>query len=378
MAYGAHEDQYSPDATRVAIAFRERCKILDLASGNVVSELERYSGQGLSDYSSNGMLISRFSNDKSNAQKAFLWNASNGRIVGNIDAPEEDCVPIFSPDGKRIVGVFAHGLVLWDSSNLERICQVEIAWPKEKWLLGLLAWNPANQELTVVGGDGEVLKIDLIQQTVTPLLRDQKDAVKSARWSPDGTRLITIDREDGSVSVWDVQTGTVLTRIQVKDVRYAFFSTDGTEVVTSTQSTDVVRKGRRAPPFWDRSTKVWEATTGRLVRDLPTTGIVTFSHDWAFTVETGPEGLRIARFDGSESSYFPKWFDGHGSSCVFAPDNSYVASVNGSGRVAIWRYRDPARLWIDCLTGYDLWVTILAIVALAWTVAGFVKMPIHS
>ena len=376
VAYGAHEDQYSPDAMRVAIAFRERCKILNLARGNVESELEKYSGQGLSDYSSNGMLISRFSKDKSNPQKAILWNASNGQIVGSIDAPNEDCVPIFSPDGKRIFGVFAQGLVIWDSSNLERVGQVDIRWPKEKWFRGLLAWNPANQELAAVDGHGRVLKIDLIQDTATPLLREQKDPVKSVCWSQDGTRLITIGQEDGSVSVWNIQTGIVLTRIPDKGISYASFSADGTKVVTSTQRTDVVRKKRRAPPFWDRSTKVWDATTGSLERDLPTVGIVTFSHDWVFVVETGPEGLRIARFDGSESCYFPEWFDGHGSSCVFAPDNSYLASVNGSGRVAIWRHRAPERFWTYCITGYDLWVALLAFVALAWAIVGFVRMPV--
>ena len=378
VAYGAHEDQYSPDASRVAIAYREQCKVLDLASGRVVSELEEYAGQGLSDYSCNGMIISRFSSGTNNVEKAFLWNGSNGRMLGSINAPEENCVLIFSPDGTQILGVFAHGLVIWDSLNLERLGQVEIAWPKDRWLLGLLAWNPANQELTAVGGDGEVLRIDMSLETAIPLFGEQKRAVKSARWSPDGTRLLTIDREDGSISVWNVQTGTVVTSIKDMDVRYASFSPDGKEVVASRQREDVVRTGRWAPPFWDRSTKIWDATTGKLVRDLPTTGIVGFSPDWTFTVETGPEGSRIARSDGSESCYFPEWFDGHGSSCVFAPDNSYMASVNGSGRVAIWRHRDPARLWIDCLIGYDFWVTILALVVLAWAMSGFMKVPVPT
>ena len=376
VSYGAHEDQYSPDATRIAIAFGERCKILNLTSGNVESELEKYSGQGLADYSSNGILISRFSKEKSKPQTAFLWNASNGRVAGSIDTINEDCIPMFSPDGKRIVGVFLHGLVIWDSSTLEQIGKVDIQWPKEKWLLGLLAWNPANQELAVVNGEGRVLRINLLQQTATPLLRDQEEPMKSVRWSQDGTRLITIRQEDGSVLVWDIQSGNVLTRIQEKDVLYASFSADGMQLVTSAQRTDVVRKERPAPRFWDRSTKIWDTKTGSLVRELPTVGIVTFSDDWKFIVETGPEGLRIARFDGSESCAFPSWFDGHGSSSIFAPDNSYLASVNGSGRVAIWRHGASERFWIDCITGYHLWIALLALTALAWAIVGFAQEPV--
>lgn len=373
VAYGYHEDLYSPDATRVAITRGERCKILNLASGNVESELEKYSGQGLSDFSSNGMLISRFSEDKNNPQKATLWNASNGRIIGSIQAPNENSVPFFSPDGKRIVGMSAQGIVIWDSSNLKEIGKVDIQSPNEKKLRRFFVWNPANQELTGIDGDGQVLKIDLIQKNATPLLLEQEAPVKFVRWSPDGTRLLTIGQQDGSVAIWDIKTGIVQTRIQDAGIRFASFSKDGKKVVTSAPRTDVVRKVRWAPPFWDRVTKVWDATTGNLERELPTIGIVNFSNDWEFMVETGPEGLRIARFDGSESCYFPEWFDGHGSSCVFAPDNSYLASVNGSGRVAIWRICAPDRFWIDCFTGYDLWVVLLALVALTWAMVGFVK-----
>ncbi|MFM6127278.1 MAG: WD40 repeat domain-containing protein [Sphaerospermopsis kisseleviana] len=375
VAYGAHEDQFSPDGSQVAIAFGDRCKVLDLPSGKELSRLEKYTGQGVSDFSSDGKIISRFPDDKSGGQKAYLWNASNGRMLGSINAPEneslEKCFPIFSPDGKKVVGAFAHGLVIWDSLNLKRLGQVKVPWPKGEWLPGLLAWNPANQELTAVGDDGKLLKIDLSQDTALPLLVEQQRAVRSARWSPDGTRLVTIDREDGSVAVWNVQAGTVVASMPEEDVLYASFSPGGKEVVTARKREDVVRTGRRAPPFWDRSTKIWDATTGKLLRDLPTIGIVGFSPDWTFRGEIGPEGLRIARSDGSESCYFPEWFDGHGSSCVFARDNSYLASVNGSGRVAIWRHRNPARLWIDCLTGYELWISILALIVLAWAMSGF-------
>lgn len=372
VAYGAHEDKFSPDGSQIAVAFRDQCKVLDLASGKEISRLERYTGRGLSDFSSDGKIVSWFPDG---AHKAYLWKASDGRILGSVDAPEnvsvEKCWPSFSPNGKRIVGACANGLMIWDSSNLKCLGQVKVAWPKDEWLPGLLSWNPTNQELTAVNADGKLLKIDVDQDTAKPLFVKQERAVKSARWSPDGTRIVAIDRDDGSVAVWDAQAGTMVASIPEKDVLYASFSPDSKEVVTGRRRTDVVRTGRWAPPVWDRSTKIWDATSGKLVKDLPTTGIVKFSPDWLFRVETGPEGLRIARADGSESCYFPEWFDGHGSSCVFARDNSYLASVNGSGRVAIWRHHDPTHSWIECLAGYEFWMSILTLIGLAWAMSGF-------
>ncbi|GEM_PF-2376562 len=375
VGYGAHEDKFSPDGTRIAVAFRDQCKVLDLASGKERSRLGQYTGQGVSDFSSDGKIISRIPHHMSGRQQAYLWNASDGQMLGSLDAPEnmsvEDCCPSFSPDGKRVVGACADGLVIWDSLNLKCLGQVKVAWPKDAWLAGLLSWNPATQELAVVDADGRLLKIDPHQDTAEPLFAKQEEAIKAARWSPDGTRLVAVYREDGSVAVWDAQAGTVVASIPEKDVLYADFSPDGKEVVTGRKRTDVVRTGRWAPPVWDRSTRIWDATSGDLVRNLPTTGIVTLSPDWSFRVETGPEGLRVARSDGSKSCHFPAWFDGHGSSCVFARDNSYLASVNGSGRVAIWRRHDPARSWIECLTGHKFWMSVLALTGLAWAVSGF-------
>lgn len=374
VAYGAHEDKFSPDATQIAVAFRDKCKVLDLASGKEVSRLEQYNGRGLSAFSSDARIVSRFPNEKSGGRQAYLWNALDGRILGPLEAPEnvnvEECYPAFSPDNKRIIGACADGLLIWDSLNLKYLGRVMITWPSDLWLPGLLSWNPVTQELAGVDADGKLLKIDLHQETAKPLFAKQERAVKAARWSPDGTRLVTIDREDGSVAVWDAQAGMVVAGVQEKEVLYAYFSPDGKEIVTEKKRTDVVRTGRWAPPAWDRSTRIWDATSGKLVRELPTTGIVTFSPDWSFWVETGPEGLRITRSDSSESCYFPEWFDGHGSSCVFARDNSYLASVNGSGRVAIWRHHDPARSWTDCVIGYEFWMSILALTGLAWAVAG--------
>ncbi len=374
VAYGYHEDEISPDRRHAAIAYTDESKVLDLASGKELSRLEKYSQKGLSDFSSDGKIISRFTGNNSDGQKAYLWNASDGRMLGSIDAPEnenfEKCFPLFSPDGKKIVGAFDQGVVIWDSTDLKRLGQVEIAWSEMEWYRRVLAWNPANQELTAVDNDGKLLRIEMSQATARPMFAEQQRSVTHVKWSPDGTRLLTIDRDDKSVAVWNVETEAVVATIRDNDVDFAYFSPNSQDVVTLAEREDIVRE-RWTPSVWDRSTKIWDATTGEMVSELPTIGGVTFSPDWTWRAETGPEGLRIARFDGSESCHFPGWFDGHGCSCIFAQDNRSLASVNGSGRVVIWRQRDPARFWIDFVTDHRFWLTVLPLIILAWAMSGF-------
>ena len=142
VAYGAHEDKFSPDGSQVVIAFRDQCKVLDLSSGQELSRLQQYNGQGVADFSSNGKIVSRFPDERWGDQKAYLWNASDGRLLGTLDAPMtvnvERCWPTFSPDGKKVVAACADGLVIWDSSSLKCLGQVKVTWPEEAWLPGLL------------------------------------------------------------------------------------------------------------------------------------------------------------------------------------------------------------------------------------------------
>jgi hypothetical protein len=370
VGYGHHEAEFSPDGTRIVIAHLEQSKVLDWKSGHQISTLEHYGGRGISDFSPDGRIVSRFPDGKTGNRTAYIWSASHGRILGRVKLPEQvevkRCYPSFSPDNKKIVAPCVDGLFTWDSSDSKNVGRIKISQNPDAPLPASMSWHPVTHEMTCVDADGKLLRIDLQKETATPLLPKQERAVKAAKWSPDGTRLVTIDRE-GSVAVWDAHSGAVIASLSEKEVLFARFSPDGRQIVTTRPRRDVVRAGRWAPPAWDRWTRIWDAESGQLIRELPTTAIVTLSPDWTFWVEAGPEGVRIARFDGSELCDFPGWFDGHGSTCVFSQDNRYLAYVNGSGLVAVWQHRDPIRSWTEWLTLYQFWMTVLAAAGVAWS-----------
>ena len=370
VAYGFHETKFSPNGTQIAIAHGENSKVLNWMTGNDISRLEKYARQGISDFSSDGRIVSRFPDGKADDREAYIWNASNGRTLGRLRLPKQmktqSYSPFFSLDNKKIVAVCEDGLITWDLSDVNHVGRIKITQNKDPWLGTFMSWHPVTHEMTGVDADGKLLRIDLQKETAVPLLAKQERAVKAAKWSPDATRLVTIDREDGVVSVWDVQSGTVVARLPEKNVASARFSPDGGRVVTMAKRSDVVHTEGGTPPVWDRRTRVWDAESGKMIQELPTTAIVTFSPDWSFWVDAGPEGVRIAKFDGSEVSAYPNMFDGHGSTCVFSQDNRCLAYVNGSGLVVVLQHHAPILFWTEWFTLYEVWMIVLAVVVLAW------------
>jgi uncharacterized protein with WD repeat len=165
-----------------------------------------------------------------------------------------------------------------------------------------------------------------------------------------------------------MQAGIVVVKLLTKNVAFVRFSPDGKKIETTARRSDVVHTKKGTPPVWDRRTCVWDTTSGKMIQELPTTAIVSYSPDWSFWSDAGPEGIRIARFDGSELCTFPSMFDGHGSIRVFSKDNRYLAYVNGSGLVIVLQHYDPICSWTECLMLYETWMIVLAIVGLVWCV----------
>jgi WD40 repeat protein len=279
------------------------------------------------------------------------------------------CWLMLSADNKKIVATCDDGLITWDSADLDSVGHILISQNTDPWLRTFQSWHPITHEMTGVDADGKLLKIDLLKETAVPLLTKQERAVRGAQWSPDGTRLVTVDRDDGSVAIWDVSSGTVIARLSETRAGSARFSPDGRRIVTTRGRSDVAPTDHFIPP-WNRYTRIWDAESGKLIQELPTTAVVTFSPDWSFWLEAGAQGVRIARFDGSESSSFSWLFDGPGSTCVFSKDNRHAAYVNGSGCLVVWEYLDGARFWTKWLTQYETWIMILAVSGLIWSVRG--------
>ena len=154
-----------------------------------------------------------------------------------------------------------------------------------------------------------------------------KDAVLSASFSRDGTRVVTASR-DQSARIWDVRTGQPIgAALQHKGVvNSASFSPDGTRAVTVSA---------------DTTARIWDANTGEPVGP-------PLSHpDIVYGASFNPDGTRVvtACGDGAARSWDSKTALPIGPpmkhqdavyGASFSPDGSLIVTASGDTTARIW------------------------------------------
>lgn len=110
------------------------------------------------------------------------------------------------------------------------------------------------------------------------------DAVNSASFSPDGTRIVTAS-DDKTARLWDAHTGRPIGQPMRHDdkVKTAFFSPDGTRVITAS---------------WDRTARLWDGHTGKPIgkplRNIEPVGLAAWNAEGAInSANFSADGTRL-------------------------------------------------------------------------------------
>lgn len=196
------------------------------------------------------------------ADKAVrLWDCASAKELAVLAAGGEPVNAVaFSPDGKRLVTTDAAGNVrLWDAENLREI-HVRSK-PSAPFLsrddMAVQAWSavfsPDGNQVLTIGGNEACL---WDAKDARPKVRfSPHNSVASARFSPDGKRIVT-GSWDKTARIWDAEKAVSELRLEGGHRQYvndAAFSPDGLRVVTAGD---------------DRTACVWDARTGKLLLTL--------------------------------------------------------------------------------------------------------------
>ena len=157
----------------------------------------------------------------------------------------------WAPDGQSVATAGSDGILrVWDRAS-GRLLWSEAANTGE---LDCVVYGPDGTRLVTCGTTGATLW-DPVGHRAIARLPGHSDAVASATFSSDGSRIATTDLA-GLAQVWRAQDGGRVAELRGPKqwVRSAAFTPDGAQLVTASG---------------DQAARVWDVATSKLVRELP-------------------------------------------------------------------------------------------------------------
>jgi WD40 repeat protein/serine/threonine protein kinase/tetratricopeptide (TPR) repeat protein len=308
----------SPDGTRIATAAARQglpfeVKIWDARTGALLLDLKgRAPGRtgvrlferiGLDPGATGSGTPTAFSADSKRVvtigpdTTARVWDATTGALHLELkEHPGPLTHAVFSPDGTQIATACTAGntgrVKVWDARTGKTLLELKPQYPT----VTRLAYSPDGTRI-VTGDHNSAVRV-WDARTGAPLValkehsrllrnRGPSVAVNSLAFSPDGKRIV-VGRNDGTATVSDVQTGSVLAELRERPrvkspysrstVLCVAFSPDGTRIVTGGSTNGQLDTGEAT---------VWDAGTGQELLELKGhTGMVMSA---AFS----PDGARI-------------------------------------------------------------------------------------
>ncbi|BDI31535.1 hypothetical protein CCAX7_35860 [Capsulimonas corticalis] len=328
---------YSPDGNRILTASNDKtAKIWDAQTGREILTIK---GE------TNGFTSAAFSSDgsriltASNHSDAKIWNAKTGRGMLTIKGGKNGFTSAaFSSDGTHVLTASKDGAKIWDAQTGQGIFTIKggksgfafaALSPDQSRILTASDDQTIDTDGLYIGNDVtfEIWDVKTGRETLT--IKAGSATLKSAAFSPDGSRIVTAGSEgsfeNNNVKVWDVRTGSKL--LTLKEGQTAIssvaFSPDGRRIVTGND---------------DNTAQVWDAQTRdelfKIKGHRDSVLSAAFSPDGKQVVTASKDGdAKIWNAQATGEALTIHGQPGGASSSPFSPDGRRIFVVSGYGAV---------------------------------------------
>jgi WD40 repeat protein len=232
-------------------------------------------------------------------------------------------------------GASLQGVELQDARLSGALLQ-ESVWTEAFDAIWAVAISQSGQYWAAAGRRGEVRLWRRAGQTLQRVWRVHTDITPALAFSPD-ERLLASGSTDGSVKLWDVESGALLrSGGQASTILCVAFASEG---------------GLLASGGLDATVRLWEASLGTLLETLPHPGPVSalaWSADGHLLATGDAAGtLRLWEIGPGRRASCVESLVGHSSwvwGLAFAPDESQMASASWDGSVKLWERGEAGSL----------------------------------
>jgi WD40 repeat protein len=312
----------SADGVRIAVAGTDGVvRLFDAVDGHLVWQLVGHVNEvGRLSFNRDGTLLLTASEDTT----ARVWNAKQGGELSTFAVKEPLFGTTSGPSGNAAYSLGQDYVHAWEVASGNELWTWRRPSPNEADTQGTLGLLPDGQRFLVANGN-EVQVRTLPDYGRSAILQGHQGKVTVVLVSPDGAHVAT-GSADRTVKLWDARTWKLLfTWPHTSVVWRGAFSPDGATVATTTQ---------------DGSVELWDVQSGRhLKRMIGHVGNVLgarFSADGRFLVSAGDDetlrvwnvasGEQVVRLQGQDSF----------EDAAFSPDGSLIFSGDQGGAVRGW------------------------------------------
>ena len=264
-------------------------------------------------YSSDGLRIVTASQDDT----ARVWSAGGGRALRTFRMSSSVFSARFDGTGKRVLTAQEDGSVrLLDVATGRQLRRLGTTRP----YLTSVSFDPAGRR--VLTSDGDAARTwDVSTGRRLAVLRHPRET-EGAAYSPDGRRIVTIGRSTARIWSASGRPGATLAG-HTNTVMSAVFSPDGRLVVTASD---------------DGTARVWDATSGGLLRELRGHGesvnAAAFTPSGETVVTASDD--RTARVWDVDAGKVLRGAGDWMTSVAFSPDGRTLAAGGADGAVRLW------------------------------------------